>query len=134
MPSASPDCTRTSTSRERTASPASRPNTALGRVRDKLKRTLTGDEGLAPEQKERKKREELERDEWCRREKHYRELDQTKGDYEEFLEGDQVVREYGDGSCVVRDLSPEEKEEFDKKRSPGLLKLALSRSRSRSPR
>lgn len=46
----------------------------------------------------------------------------------------QVVREYGDGSCVVRDLSPEEKEEFDKKRSPGLLKLALSRSRSRSPR
>ncbi|BGP35540.1 hypothetical protein JCM10296v2_007380 [Rhodotorula toruloides] len=126
MLSASPDCTRTSTSRERTASPASRPNTALARVR-----VLTGDEGLAPEQKERKKREELERDEWCRRETHYRELEQTKDDFEEWIEGDQVVREYGDGSCVVRNLSPEEKEELSKKRSPGLLKLALSRFRSK---
>lgn len=91
MPSASPDRTDEPPADDGMTSPGSRPGAALAKVRDKVKRTLTEN----AEQKEQKKREELERDEWCRKEKHYRELDQTKNVFEDWIEGDKVRRPRG---------------------------------------
>lgn len=56
-----------------------------------------GDKHLTPEQraeKEKKRREKLKRDDWCRRERHYHDEDQGKqGKGREWIEGDKVSAE-----------------------------------------
>ncbi|BGP27801.1 hypothetical protein JCM10295v2_006778 [Rhodotorula toruloides] len=66
------------------------------------------EETLTPEEKERRRREKLERDAWCRKERKYRDLSPQRGEEEEWVEGDKMVTERGD-DVLVRDLTPQEK-------------------------
>lgn len=75
---------------------------------------ILGVEKLTPEQraeKERKRKDKLKRDDWCRREKHYHDEDQGKhAKQKEWIEGDKVVVEKPDGTIKVRELTGQEKE------------------------
>ncbi|GAA5913902.1 hypothetical protein JCM6882_004391 [Rhodosporidiobolus microsporus] len=81
------------------------------------------DDGLTAEERERKHREKLDRDAWCRKERHYRDSSPQGRDYEEWIEGDKVVTERGDGKTTVRDLTPEEKARKAKKHLAALRAL-----------
>ncbi|GAA6037492.1 hypothetical protein JCM8097_008215 [Rhodosporidiobolus ruineniae] len=81
------------------------------------------DDNLTPEERERRHREKLERDAWCRKERHYRDSSPHGRDYEEWIEGDKVVTERGDGKTTVRDLTPEEKAAKAKKHLAALRAL-----------
>ncbi|BGO95795.1 hypothetical protein NBRC10512_001633 [Rhodotorula toruloides] len=83
------------------------------------------DEGLTPEEKERRRREKLERDAWCRKERKYRDSSPQRGEEEEWVEGDKMVTERGD-EVFVRDLTPEEKRRKAKKHLAALRSLVHS--------
>ncbi|GJN94505.1 hypothetical protein Rhopal_007587-T1 [Rhodotorula paludigena] len=78
---------------------------------------------LAPEERERRRREKYDRDAWCRKERHYRESEPQGHDYEEWVEGDKIVTERGDGKVTVRDMTPEEKRRKAKKHLDALRGL-----------
>ncbi|GAA5973897.1 hypothetical protein JCM11641_001205 [Rhodosporidiobolus odoratus] len=80
-------------------------------------------ENLSPEEKEKRHREKLERDAWCRKERRYRDSSPQGRDFEEWVEGDKVVTERGDGTTSVRDLSPKEKAARAKKHLAALRAL-----------
>ncbi|GAA5822504.1 hypothetical protein JCM3770_002440 [Rhodotorula araucariae] len=80
------------------------------------------EEGGSAEEKERRRREKLERDAWCRRERKYR--DSSSGcDYEEWIEGDKVVTKHANGKITVRELTAEEKRRKAKKHLDALRAL-----------
>ncbi|GAA5876841.1 hypothetical protein JCM8547_002405 [Rhodosporidiobolus lusitaniae] len=81
------------------------------------------DDGLTPEERERKHKEKLQRDAWCRKERHYRDNSPQGRDFEEWIEGDKVVTERGDGKTTVRDLTPAEKAAKAKKHLAALRAL-----------
>ncbi|GAA5830141.1 hypothetical protein JCM11251_006892 [Rhodosporidiobolus azoricus] len=89
---------------------------AAMRFRDK-------DDNLTPEERERKRREKLERDTWCRKERRYRDSSPQGRDYEEWAEGDKIVTEWADGKTSVRDMTPEEKARKAKKHLAALRAL-----------
>ncbi|GAA5872541.1 hypothetical protein JCM1840_004833 [Sporobolomyces johnsonii] len=102
---------------KRVAAKMIRQGSALGAVIGKK------DEGLSPEEKERRRKEKLERDAWCRKERHYRDSSPQGRDYEEWVEGNKIVIERGDGSTDVRDMTPEEKRARAKKHLAALRAL-----------
>lgn len=85
------------------------------------------DKKMSAEEKERKKKEKLERDAWCRKERHYRDSSpgRDEGD-KEWIEGDKVVTERADGQVSVRDLTPEEKHARAKRHLSALAGLGHS--------
>ncbi|CEQ42546.1 SPOSA6832_04350 [Sporobolomyces salmonicolor] len=121
---------------KRVAAKMIRQGSALGAVIGKK------DEGLSQEEKERRRKEKLKRDAWCRKERHYRDSSPHGRDYEEWIEGDkvgfrcrclgfpqadlsdlQIVTERGDGSTDVREMTPEEKRARAKKHLAALRAL-----------
>ncbi|GAA5912630.1 uncharacterized protein JCM6883_005334 [Sporobolomyces salmoneus] len=82
---------------------------------------------MSPEEKERKRKEKLERDAWCRKERHYRDSSPSReeGD-KEWIEGDKVVTERPDGKISVRDLTPKEKHARAKRHLSALQGLGHS--------
>ncbi|BGP43663.1 hypothetical protein JCM10449v2_007708 [Rhodotorula kratochvilovae] len=81
------------------------------------------DEGGTAEERERRRREKLERDAWCRKERKYRDSSPQGRDYEEWIEGDKVVTERGDGKITVRELTADEKRRKAKKHLDALRSL-----------
>ncbi|GAA5820293.1 hypothetical protein JCM10212_005861 [Sporobolomyces blumeae] len=67
------------------------------------------DKKLSPEEKEKRRKEKLERDAWCRKERHYRDSSPQRKGPKEWIEGDKVVTEREDGEVTVRDLNADEK-------------------------
>ncbi|GAA5959101.1 hypothetical protein JCM21900_002559 [Sporobolomyces salmonicolor] len=102
---------------KRVAAKMIRQGSALGAVIGKK------DEGLSQEEKERRRKEKLKRDAWCRKERHYRDSSPHGRDYEEWIEGDKIVTERGDGSTDVREMTPEEKRARAKKHLAALRAL-----------
>ncbi|SCZ98440.1 BZ3500_MvSof-1268-A1-R1_Chr3-2g06371 [Microbotryum saponariae] len=65
---------------------------------------------LSAEEKERRRKEKLEKDAWCRKEQHYPEIPAAKRrETQEWPEGEKVVVEHTDGTVDVRDMTEEEK-------------------------
>lgn len=62
------------------------------------------EDSLSNEERERRRREKLKKDAWCRKERKFRDTTDR-----EWQEGDKVVTEHFDGSVEVRELTPEEK-------------------------
>lgn len=62
------------------------------------------DDNLSAEEKERRRREKLKKDAWCRKEQKFRDTTDR-----EWLEGDKVIIEHFDGSVDVRELTDDEK-------------------------
>ncbi|GAA6013430.1 hypothetical protein JCM10207_008841 [Rhodosporidiobolus poonsookiae] len=81
------------------------------------------DDGLTPAERERRHKEKLKKDEWCRKERHYRDSSPQGNDYEEWQEGDKIVTERGDGKTTVRDMTPQEKAAKAKKHLAALRAL-----------
>ncbi|SCV74667.1 BQ2448_7696 [Microbotryum intermedium] len=65
---------------------------------------------LSPEEKEKHRKEKLERDAWCRKEQHYpNDPAPMRRETQEWPEGKKVVVEHLDGTVDVREMTEEEK-------------------------
>lgn len=84
------------------------------------------DKKQSAEEREKKRKEKLERDAWCRKERHYRDTSPQRDGDKEWVEGDKVVTERADGKVTVRDLTPEEKHARAKRHLSALAGLGHS--------